>query len=562
MLIALVSFQFLSETKAQQQRSETTVYTTGGENEKIPVWLDHNTLGNSIITEHLFEGFNIPTIIISRPEIGLIDAERRLYINGLTETNFLRISQDFTKGYILKSDEHGNALWIRPKWWYNENKNIIYSENLSSVNIGYIPEDQTYSGSGKLNVVNDPNFIKNIGIKVTSGPTGEYPPFTDAGFFVGSENGIYSYSENGNAIFAETMDGYGVFQAGGPETKNCFLSNTGINREVPLANLHISDKLTLHEINTEDYIAYNLYGDNRRTYSDHSSKLSFGNDGSISLMTSESGASSYQPDWNLGLFIDYEGKTGIGTSNPTSHFEVFGEVQPKFTLSNPNGNLIIAIADQPGDFAPGSQPMDVVFKTHDINNHHGMIFNINDNYGDGDGYIKFNDYLNHSTLSIYNNGKIGIHQDNPSALLHIENPGDPGDKLLQIGDNTYFTDTELKMNGKIVLGNNPITPGTYRLYVEDGILAEKVKVELTTNWSDFVFEENYPLKPIDELESFIKLNKHLPEIPSAMEVEEDGIDLGEMDAKLLQKIEELTLYIIEQQKQIEALKTEVEELKK
>lgn len=116
-------------------------------------------------------------------------------------------------------------------------------------------------------------------------------------------------------------------------------------------------------------------------------------------------------------------------------------------------------------------------------------------------------------------------------------------------------------NGKVVIGGSIMAnmPGTYKLYVEDGILTEKIKVALssTTQWSDFVFNDNYNLKPLAEVENYVKENKHLPEIPSADEVVKNGIDLGNMDSKLLQKIEELTLYVIQQQKEIETLKTKI-----
>lgn len=103
---------------------------------------------------------------------------------------------------------------------------------------------------------------------------------------------------------------------------------------------------------------------------------------------------------------------------------------------------------------------------------------------------------------------------------------------------------------------------TYRLYVEKGVCTEKVKVTDVNNFPDFVFEEDYNLRSLTEVEAYITQNKHLPNVPSAAEVEKDGLDLGEMDKILLQKIEELTLYTIEQQKQIEALKKELETLKK
>lgn len=116
---------------------------------------------------------------------------------------------------------------------------------------------------------------------------------------------------------------------------------------------------------------------------------------------------------------------------------------------------------------------------------------------------------------------------------------------------------DLQVTGKIIVGNPlPSTPAGYKLYVKDGILTEKIKVALSSdpaNWSDFVFAENYTLRTLDEVEEYIKENKHLPEIPSTAEVHKNGLDLAQMDAKLLQKVEELTLYIIQQQKRIEQL---------
>ena len=80
-------------------------------------------------------------------------------------------------------------------------------------------------------------------------------------------------------------------------------------------------------------------------------------------------------------------------------------------------------------------------------------------------------------------------------------------------------------------------------------------------WFDHVFDDNYKLMSLSELEQFIKTNKHLPEIPSEKEVKENGINLGEMQGKLLLKIEELTLYIIEQEKQLKELQKQIDELK-
>lgn len=93
----------------------------------------------------------------------------------------------------------------------------------------------------------------------------------------------------------------------------------------------------------------------------------------------------------------------------------------------------------------------------------------------------------------------------------------------------------------------------YKLAVNGTIGATEIKVETTSPWPDFVFDSGYKLKEIGEVEEFIKENMHLPDFPSAKEVQINGINVGEMDAKLLQKIEELTLYMIEQNKRIEKL---------
>ncbi|CAM1344836.1 cell wall anchor protein [Tenacibaculum amylolyticum] len=100
------------------------------------------------------------------------------------------------------------------------------------------------------------------------------------------------------------------------------------------------------------------------------------------------------------------------------------------------------------------------------------------------------------------------------------------------------------------VGIGTADPGSWKLAVNGKIRAKEIKVE--TGWADFVFYDNYNLPTLEEVENHIKEKGHLKDIPSAKEVEENGIYLGEMDSKLLQKIEELTLYTIEQEKKIKA----------
>ena len=125
------------------------------------------------------------------------------------------------------------------------------------------------------------------------------------------------------------------------------------------------------------------------------------------------------------------------------------------------------------------------------------------------------------------------------------------------GTTPYAPLMSIHNDGKVVIGDNNTlaAPGAYKLYVEDGILTEKVHVAVktTTAWSDFVFADDYKLRQLSEVSAFIKKNKHLPNVPSAQEVVQNGIDIAEMDAKLLQKVEELTLYVIELEKKVKAL---------
>lgn len=121
----------------------------------------------------------------------------------------------------------------------------------------------------------------------------------------------------------------------------------------------------------------------------------------------------------------------------------------------------------------------------------------------------------------------------------------------------YFDGNVEVQTGSLKVGN-VATPVGYKMYVEQGILTEKVKVAVASSpaWADYVFAADYKLKPLSEVEKFIDENNHLPNIPSADELVKEGLDLGKMQALQMEKIEELTLYLIEMKKEIEVLKNE------
>jgi hypothetical protein len=101
----------------------------------------------------------------------------------------------------------------------------------------------------------------------------------------------------------------------------------------------------------------------------------------------------------------------------------------------------------------------------------------------------------------------------------------------------------------------------YMVSVNGKIMCEELKVQDSGSWPDYVFDKSYQLNSLHEVEKYIEENNHLPGIPNACTVEENGVEIGNMQKLLLQKIEELTLYMIDADKRIKALETENQALK-
>ena len=113
-------------------------------------------------------------------------------------------------------------------------------------------------------------------------------------------------------------------------------------------------------------------------------------------------------------------------------------------------------------------------------------------------------------------------------------------------------------NGSVGIGTATATNlgdiGSFKLAVVGNVGARQFRVtEKPFGWFDYVFEKNYELQPLDDVQAFVEQNHHLPDIPSQEDVDKDGIELGQMSALLLKKIEELYLYIFEQEKRIKEL---------
>ena len=353
--------------------------------------------------------------------------------------------------------------------------------------------------------------------------------------------------------------------------------NVGIGTLDPKAGLHIAN-------NYKSIIAEGLFFlrnieapvDKKNWY------FSARNNGTLGLSTANDNYSWKKTILNID---GYTGNLGIGTSDPKAGLHIANNYKSIIA----EGLLFLRNTEAPID------KKNWYFSAED-NGTLGLS-TADDNYSWKKTILKIDGYT----------GNVGIGISKPDAKLHITDEGTSGVTSFQINNRFKFrgdgvfswgansdygflswntgkaiiagkSDKELsfhtsgsekmvvKTNGNVGIGTT--TTGNHRLAVEGSIGAREIKVE-ATGWSDFVFYDDYQLPTLKEVENHIKENGHLKDIPSAKEVEKNGFFLGEMDAKLLQKIEELTLYTIEQEKslktqnsKIESQEKEIEELKK
>jgi hypothetical protein len=226
--------------------------------------------------------------------------------------------------------------------------------------------------------------------------------------------------------------------------------------------------------------------------------------------------------------LTYDGKLGIGERNP------------KETLTVRGGGATLGIYDT-----------NVLSKA---NNRFGRYPNSLVIQNDKNGTWKDN-------VVFHDSGNVGIGINHPTEKLHIKGEGSSEIRLESNLGSAYVRQSNgtlnfynkgerltILSNGNVGIG---ITSPDYKLDVKGTIRTQELKVDM--EGADFVFENNYQLRSLEEVETFIKDNKHLPEIAPAKEMQENGVNQSEMNQKLLQKIEELTLYVIEQNKKTEAL---------
>lgn len=300
-------------------------------------------------------------------------------------------------------------------------------------------------------------------------------------------------------------------------------NNVGVGTVDPSARIHISggsgEQLRITEF-SNPFVQFTTGGgqfaENKKGFLDVS-----GDDFRVGTNTeNNAGKFIVRVNGNNILNVTPTGRVGIGTSNPSTSLHVIGNTIITGITQIDGGANIGGNSGIDGDLT-----LDAVNPTIQLQNS-----NVDK------GFVQLSgDHL-----------RIGTNSGNAAGKFVIRTNG--GDR--------FFVDG----SGNVNIGSQTDAAG-YILRVGGRMICEEVKVKLqTSTWPDYVFAENYKLPALSEVDKFIKLNKHLPNIPSAAEVAKNGLELGDMQNRMMEKIEELTLYIIQQQKEIDYLKTSIKKL--
>lgn len=217
------------------------------------------------------------------------------------------------------------------------------------------------------------------------------------------------------------------------------------------------------------------------------------------------------------VFVTEAGNVGINTPSPTSRLHVTGttsiigntSITGATTINNGTNN---ALSVTGGVFIEKSNEALGISGTNSAINF----------YNSGN----FKSFISHSTGGLY----LGVNDGN----IRLD-----------------VTNGHVAIGPVILTGANA---DAYKLAVNGKMICEEVRVKLAGNWPDYVFKNDYKLLPLSELKKFIEKNNHLPNIPKATVIEKEGMEVGEMQKRMMEKIEELTLYIIDLQNQVDQLK--------
>jgi hypothetical protein len=223
------------------------------------------------------------------------------------------------------------------------------------------------------------------------------------------------------------------------------------------------------------------------------------------------------------------GNVGIGTNSPQSLLHVTGQIMGDVTnspalVSKSTLGVVIQQANIGNDFVSAGSYLTIFA--------HNIQFN-------GTNWIRRNQYSN-TWATVLNFGYYDIQ-------FATSNGSQPANTIV-----TPTTYLRLMANGNLLIGKTSQSNSSYMLDVNGNVRANQVVVN--SSGADYVFEPGYRLMPLNQLGQYVHLNHHLPGVAPAQEMKDQGLNVSEAQTTLLKKVEELTLYVLEQQKQIDQLK--------
>ena len=357
--------------------------------------------------------------------------------------------------------------------------------------------------------------------------------------------GFYFYNGTG-WVQVSTGGATSVWSQNGTHIFNNNTGNVGIGISNPQTPLHIYNTTASEFVRLEGnnpYVGFRPSGGTLKTY-----VQGYGDDLLVgTAFGNPTGRIMFYNNNVTNMTILPNGNVGIGTITPTSPLSFSNALGNKISLwsSGPNNDFGIGINSGVMQFYTAGMDK-IAFGWGNANSYTETVA-----IHTGTGMLAYPNVLGNK-ISFWRNGPnndfgIGIN----SGVMQFYTAG--MDKIaFGWGNANAFTETITFFTGSGQMGLGTTNLGSYKLSVNGNIRTKEVVVE--TGWADYVFEKSYKLMPIPELEEFIGRHRHLPNIPSAKEVEEKGLSLGDTQKKMMEKIEELALYIIELKKEIELLK--------